>query len=181
MAPSLTVNRREVRLTNLQTNSLAGRGADQAGFNPLLYPGGPLPAASPGQPAPGGAALSPGHSWRRLLPEEYPRRRPLLVDHLSRKPPGGKGNPLRGGGKTWRPWSGWGTRPAWKLHPWLFLPKPPGAPGLLRFSTWIPMENSTFDQVRQVAQAIRDTLEALGLKSYPKLSGATGIQNLTSR
>jgi bifunctional non-homologous end joining protein LigD len=38
-----------------------------------------------------------------------------------------------------------------------------------------PME-ATFDQVRRVATHVRAALDALGLASYPKTSGATGIQ-----
>ena len=68
-----------------------------------------------------------------------------------------------------------GNQACLELHPWLSSLNHLERPDFCVFDL-DPMENSTFDQVRQVAQAIRDTLEALGLKSYPKLSGATGIQ-----
>lgn len=39
-----------------------------------------------------------------------------------------------------------------------------------------PFEPATFDDVRIVARHVRAALDALGLASYPKISGATGMQ-----
>jgi bifunctional non-homologous end joining protein LigD len=39
-----------------------------------------------------------------------------------------------------------------------------------------PFEPATFDDVKQVAQFVKVVLDELGLKSYPKTSGATGMQ-----
>jgi bifunctional non-homologous end joining protein LigD len=39
-----------------------------------------------------------------------------------------------------------------------------------------PFEPATFEDVRAVARHVRAALEALGLASYPKISGATGMQ-----
>jgi DNA ligase D-like protein (predicted ligase)/DNA ligase D-like protein (predicted polymerase)/DNA ligase D-like protein (predicted 3'-phosphoesterase) len=39
-----------------------------------------------------------------------------------------------------------------------------------------PFEPATFDDVRAVARHVRAALDAIGLASYPKISGATGMQ-----
>lgn len=60
------------------------------------------------------------------------------------------------------------------LHPWLSTVAHPDRPDLMVIDL-DPAEGATFDQVRQVAHLIHTCLQALGLKGYPKLSGATGL------
>lgn len=62
-----------------------------------------------------------------------------------------------------------------ELHPWLSSAGTLGSPDFAVFDL-DPMEKSTFDQVRLAALAFRELLERLGLNCYPKLSGATGLQ-----
>lgn len=68
-----------------------------------------------------------------------------------------------------------GNQACIELHPWLSSVQTLENPDFAVFDL-DPMEHSTFDQVRQVALAIRDLLARLGLRCYPKLSGATGLQ-----
>jgi bifunctional non-homologous end joining protein LigD len=68
-----------------------------------------------------------------------------------------------------------GNQACLELHPWLSSLGSLDYPDFAVFDL-DPMENSTFDQVRFAALAIRDYLARLGLRCYPKLSGATGLQ-----
>lgn len=61
-----------------------------------------------------------------------------------------------------------------EFHPW------PSRVGSIDYPDWLvfdldPAEGATFAMVRTVALAVREVLARLGLKGYPKLSGATGI------
>ncbi|NLM23418.1 MAG: DNA polymerase domain-containing protein [Firmicutes bacterium] len=174
MAPSLTVNRREVRLTNLQRilwpeEELTKRDLIRYYIQvaPYLLPhlaNRPLvvqrfPRGIHGEGfyqknIPAGAPC-----WLTTCPVSHREgkvTRYVVAENLETL--------------VWL-----GNQACLELHPWLSSLNHLERPDFCVFDL-DPMENSTFDQVRQVAQAIRDTLEALGLKSYPKLSGATGIQ-----
>lgn len=61
-----------------------------------------------------------------------------------------------------------------ELHPWLSLYTRPQYPDWLVFDL-DPGEKSTFDDTREIAFLVKKALTELGLRSYPKLSGATGI------
>lgn len=68
-----------------------------------------------------------------------------------------------------------GNQACLELHPWL------SSIGTLEYPDFAvfdldPMEKSTFNDVRQAALSIREALASLGLACYPKLSGATGLQ-----
>jgi bifunctional non-homologous end joining protein LigD len=68
-----------------------------------------------------------------------------------------------------------GNQACLELHPWLSSVGSLDHPDFAVFDL-DPMENTTFEQVRQVALAVREILARLGLNCYPKLSGATGLQ-----
>ncbi|NLC11219.1 MAG: DNA polymerase domain-containing protein [Firmicutes bacterium] len=68
-----------------------------------------------------------------------------------------------------------GNQACLELHPWLSSIGRLDNPDFIVFDI-DPMENSTFEQVREVALAIRKALSELGLKCWAKTSGATGIQ-----
>ncbi|NLJ86982.1 MAG: DNA polymerase domain-containing protein [Firmicutes bacterium] len=61
-----------------------------------------------------------------------------------------------------------------ELHPWLSLYTRPQYPDWVIFDL-DPAEGCDFDDVREIAFLVRKALDELGLTSYPKLSGATGI------
>jgi len=61
-----------------------------------------------------------------------------------------------------------------ELHPWLSRRTCPEFPDWLVFDL-DPAEGCSFDDVREIAFLVRKALNELGLVSYPKLSGATGI------
>lgn len=68
-----------------------------------------------------------------------------------------------------------GNQSCLELHPWL------SSLGSLDYPDFVvfdldPMEQSTFSHICTAAVAIKELLEELGLQSYPKLSGATGLQ-----
>jgi bifunctional non-homologous end joining protein LigD len=62
-----------------------------------------------------------------------------------------------------------------ELHPWLSRLPHPAAPSFAVFDL-DPFEPITFDDVREVALLVRVAIERLGLRGYPKYSGATGLQ-----
>lgn len=68
-----------------------------------------------------------------------------------------------------------GNQACLELHPWLSSSDTLEQPDFAVFDL-DPMEKSTFQQVCRVALLIRELLDCLGLKCYPKTSGATGIQ-----
>lgn len=61
-----------------------------------------------------------------------------------------------------------------ELHPWLSLHTCPQYPDWLVFDL-DPAEGCDFDDTREIAFLVKKALDELGLTSYPKLSGATGI------
>jgi DNA ligase D-like protein (predicted polymerase) len=61
-----------------------------------------------------------------------------------------------------------------ELHPWLSLYSRPQYPDWLVFDL-DPAEGTDFDDAREIAFLVKKALDELGLVSYPKLSGATGI------
>jgi bifunctional non-homologous end joining protein LigD len=61
------------------------------------------------------------------------------------------------------------------LHPWLSRADEPGKPDWAVFDL-DPAEGATFAQVLKIAELIKTKLDALGLRSCPKLSGQTGVQ-----
>jgi len=61
-----------------------------------------------------------------------------------------------------------------EFHPWMSRAASPGRPDYCVIDL-DPAEGATFDDVKQVAGAVREVLEHLGLAGFPKLSGATGI------
>ncbi len=62
-----------------------------------------------------------------------------------------------------------------ELHPWFSGISALDRPDFAVFDL-DPMEKSTFEQVCRVALLIRDLLAELNLRCYPKTSGATGLQ-----
>lgn len=67
-----------------------------------------------------------------------------------------------------------GSQAVIELHPWL---SPCGAPAVPDFAVvdLDPAEGAGFADAVEVAGVLRDLLAALGLRGYPKLSGATGL------
>lgn len=61
-----------------------------------------------------------------------------------------------------------------ELHPWLSLHSRSQYPDCLVFDL-DPAEGCDFDDAREIAFLVKKALDELGLLSYPKLSGATGI------
>ncbi len=61
-----------------------------------------------------------------------------------------------------------------ELHPWLSRYTQPEFPDWLVFDL-DPAEGCDFDDAREIAFLVKKALDELGLVSYPKLSGATGI------
>ncbi|MDQ3538175.1 MAG: non-homologous end-joining DNA ligase [Actinomycetota bacterium] len=62
-----------------------------------------------------------------------------------------------------------------ELHPWHSRVDDIGRPDYAFFDL-DPMGAATFDDVRDVALLVRTALENLGLRGYPRTSGATGMQ-----
>lgn len=68
-----------------------------------------------------------------------------------------------------------GNHSSLELHPWL------SSLGSLDYPDFVvfdldPMERSSLSHICTAAIAVKESLEELGLQSYPKLSGATGLQ-----
>lgn len=63
---------------------------------------------------------------------------------------------------------------ALELHPWLSTLKNPLHPDVIVFDL-DPAEGSTFEDAREIALILKTALDELGVRGYPKLSGATGI------
>lgn len=61
-----------------------------------------------------------------------------------------------------------------ELHPWMSRAQRPLHPDYVVIDL-DPAEGATFADVRLVARAVKELLDHLGLLSFPKLSGATGI------
>lgn len=61
-----------------------------------------------------------------------------------------------------------------EIHPWLSTVAQPDRPDLAVIDL-DPAEPAGFAEARQVSFLVRDLLDTLGLRGYPKLSGATGI------
>ena len=68
-----------------------------------------------------------------------------------------------------------GNQACLELHPWLSPAADLERPDIAVFDL-DPMENSTYKHVCRSALVIRELLDRLGLRCYPKLSGATGLQ-----
>lgn len=68
-----------------------------------------------------------------------------------------------------------GNQSSLELHPWLSSVDSLENPDFVVFDL-DPMEHSTFSDICIIAVAIKELLDGLKLQSYPKLSGATGIQ-----
>lgn len=68
-----------------------------------------------------------------------------------------------------------GNQSCLELHPWLSSVDSLDYPDFAVFDL-DPMEKSTFEQVCRVALTVRDILNVLNLRCYPKTSGATGLQ-----
>ncbi len=68
-----------------------------------------------------------------------------------------------------------GNQAAVELHPWLSSVDSLDCPDYVVFDL-DPMEKSSFEDVTEVALVLKDILDQLQLSSYPKTSGATGIQ-----
>ena len=68
-----------------------------------------------------------------------------------------------------------GNQACLELHPWLSSIGSLEKPDFAVFDL-DPMEKTTSDQVREVALTVREVLLHLNLESFPKLSGATGLQ-----
>lgn len=67
-----------------------------------------------------------------------------------------------------------GAQAALEFHPWLSRAAHPEFPDLMVVDL-DPMAPSGFEDARAVAGVVRDLLDRVGLRSYPKTSGATGI------
>lgn len=68
-----------------------------------------------------------------------------------------------------------GNQACLELHPWLSSASGLEYPDFAVFDL-DPMENSTYVHVCRSALVIRELLAQLGLRCYPKLSGSTGLQ-----
>lgn len=68
-----------------------------------------------------------------------------------------------------------GNQACIEIHPWFSSLGTLDLPDYAGFDL-DPMEKSTFSQVRKVALTVREVLADVGIKSYPKTSGATGLQ-----
>lgn len=68
-----------------------------------------------------------------------------------------------------------GNQACLELHPWLSSAADLERPDFAVFDL-DPMENSTYEDVCRSALLIRELLDQQGLRCYPKLSGATGMQ-----
>jgi bifunctional non-homologous end joining protein LigD len=68
-----------------------------------------------------------------------------------------------------------GNQACLELHPWLSSVSGLDLPDFAVFDL-DPMENSTYEDVCRSALLIRELLDQQGLRCYPKLSGATGMQ-----
>jgi bifunctional non-homologous end joining protein LigD len=70
-----------------------------------------------------------------------------------------------------------GAQAALEFHPWLSRVERPESPDLMAIDL-DPMAPAGFDDARAVAAVVRDLLDRVGLRGYPKTSGATGIHIL---
>lgn len=61
-----------------------------------------------------------------------------------------------------------------EIHPWLSSTSFPDCPDLAVFDL-DPAEPADFEDAREIAFMVKEVLEWLGLRGFPKLSGATGI------
>jgi len=61
-----------------------------------------------------------------------------------------------------------------EFHPWMSRAESPDTPDYSVIDL-DPSEGATFEDVKLVARLVRELLDSLGLASFPKLSGATGI------
>lgn len=61
-----------------------------------------------------------------------------------------------------------------EFHPWMSRAEDPLHPDYFVIDL-DPNQGATFDDVRLVAKAVKELLDHMGLVSFPKLSGATGI------
>ncbi len=68
-----------------------------------------------------------------------------------------------------------GNQAAIEIHPWLSSRGSPSYPDFAVFDL-DPMEKTTFEDVREIALVLNSCLEQFNINSYPKTSGATGIQ-----
>ncbi|MDK2879659.1 MAG: bifunctional non-ous end joining protein LigD [Thermoanaerobacteraceae bacterium] len=62
-----------------------------------------------------------------------------------------------------------------ELHPWLSRKGVPDCPDFAVFD-FDPMENTDFEDARELALALKKLLDLQGLKGFAKTSGATGLQ-----
>lgn len=62
-----------------------------------------------------------------------------------------------------------------ELHPWLSRKGAPDCPDFAVFD-FDPMENTDFEDARELALALKKLLDLQGLKGFAKTSGATGLQ-----
>ncbi|MCL6559250.1 MAG: non-homologous end-joining DNA ligase [Firmicutes bacterium] len=62
-----------------------------------------------------------------------------------------------------------------EIHPWLSRIDAPDTPDFAVFD-FDPMENTDFEDARQLALALKKLLDLAGLKGFAKTSGATGLQ-----
>jgi len=62
-----------------------------------------------------------------------------------------------------------------ELHPWLSGKATPDLPDFAVFD-FDPMENTDFEDARELALALKQLLDLQGLKGFAKTSGATGLQ-----
>lgn len=67
-----------------------------------------------------------------------------------------------------------GNQASIEIHPWFSTRLAPDCPNFVVFDL-DPSPPAGFQEVRTVAEHLRDLLDYLGLKSFPKTSGATGI------
>ena len=172
--PVLDVNQRSVRLTSLDRVLWPDRGftkhdliryyIEAAPFllphlanRPLVvqrFPGGITKEAFYQKNVPEGAP-----QWLRTLPVEHEagkETRYIIADNVETL--------------VWL-----GNQACVELHPWL------SSAGSLEKADFAvfdldPMEKTTAAHLRLVALTVREMLNRLGMESYPKLSGATGLQ-----
>ncbi len=174
MVPTLTINQREVRLTNLDRILWPDAGLTKHDLiryyieaAPYLLPHlkGRLLVV---QRFPEG--IEGEGFYQKNIPESAPS---WLRTHQVEHQEGKKTRYLIADTIEALVWLG--NQACLELHPWLSPVERLDRPDFAVFDL-DPMEDSTYEDVCRVALLIKEILDRMQLRCYPKLSGATGLQ-----
>jgi len=114
-----------------------------------------------------------GIDGKSFYQKNMPEKHPAWLATFAHK--GGDGRTLLYCVCRDRPTLAWlGNLAAIELHPWLSRVAAPDRPDFAVFDL-DPSPPSTFADVRRVALVLRELLQELGLRGYPKTTGATGL------